>query len=556
MRILILQTTRMGDMLQTSPLIRMVRSLHPDAHITAMVRGMGKVIGQRHPDIDDIMVYNEDDMFLDMRSRDSNRLLHAYEMADKVVQDMRARKFDLCYNVTHSIASAMLMRLAQIPTVVGADIGKDAEFVLRGDWANYFFTSVFNRDYNDLNLCDITRSFATNAPPCRELIFELRDEDRAFVDALWLEHGIQRGDFVACMQLGASEMGKRWSVERFAQLAQLLRAQRNAHVFLLGVDEEAPLGATFEAAAPGLAIPLFGKTSVPQVSAVLERSNVLITNDTGTMHLAAAARCPIVLVSVGHVHYRETGPFGEGHAAIEWRKESLGRSDMLIKEEEERTRICAEQVLRVVDHVTGSAPAIEDDGLLDEVDVYQTRFAPDGCLQFYPALKRPMAERDLIRIAYRAMWLGQLPGSPPPEAMTEAARQMLACYDGPHADTVAGWAKVLSAQFMELADVGERGVRGTTNLLHTLNGGGPMARARQEVALLTRLDEEVRIHSQLYAACRPLAMMARFERDNLEGADPKVLAETTLRIYEALRRRATGVARALDHIVNLWPESH
>jgi hypothetical protein len=140
--------------------------------------------------------------------------------------------------------------------------------------------------------------------------------------------------------------------------------------------------------------------------------------------------------------------------------------------------------------------------------------------------------------------------------MTEAARQMLACYDGPHADTVAGWAKVLSAQFMELADVGERGVRGTTNLLHTLNGGGPMARARQEVALLTRLDEEVRIHSQLYAACRPLAMMARFERDNLEGADPKVLAETTLRIYEALRRRATGVARALDHIVNLWPESH
>lgn len=550
MRILIIQTARMGDTLQTSPLIRMVRNKYPDAHITVMVRGMGKIICERHPDINDIIVYNEDDMYLDMRSRDSDRLLKAYEAADAIARELRSRSFDLVYNATHSVSSAMLLRLAAIPNVIGADFGQQGEFVLRGDWVKYFFTSVISRDFNDLNLCDISRNFEPDAEPCRELVFTLTDSDRNYAKALWSELGIGENDFVACMQLGASEVNKRWSEERFAELARQLRDTRNARILLLGVNEEAPLGEHFESLAPGLATHLFGKTSVPQVSAVLERANVLITNDTGTMHLAAAVRCPIVLVSVGHVHYRETGPFGEGHAAIEWRKERLGQSDRKPIEADDRERISAAQVRHVLDYLlsqprSGPVAQLDDTELLRSIDVYVTRTAPDGCLQFYPAIARPMEERDLIRIAYRAMWLRLLAGSPAPEAIEESLQQMLACFSGPESSIVTAWVDLLAAQFEQLAGIAQSGVVCADSLLHTLKRGGSMAKAREEVRELTRIDEEARIHSELCPACRPLAKMARFERDNLEGADPVLLADTAKGIHDACRLRALGVADAL-----------
>ena len=108
MRILVAQTTRMGDVLQTSPLIQALRDKHPDAHITVQVRRMGKVIAERHPAVDKVIVYNEDEMFLDLRAQDSNRLLKAYETADAQVTELNDGHFDVAYNVTHSIASAIL----------------------------------------------------------------------------------------------------------------------------------------------------------------------------------------------------------------------------------------------------------------------------------------------------------------------------------------------------------------------------------------------------------------------------------------------------------------
>ena len=443
MRILVNQTTRMGDMIQTSPLIHELRAKYPRAHITAMVRRMGRVIAEHHPDVDEIIIYDEDELYLDLSSQDSDRLLKAYELTDKRVQALRDGHYDLAFNVTHSIASAMLLKLAGIPTVIGAHLSDDWQFLLRGNWPTYFFTSVYSREFNDLNLCDISRSFVSGVPACKRLVFELRPEERDFAVNLFREHGIREGEFVACLQLGASEENKRWSEARFAELARLLAARHQARIFLLGVKEEAALGEAFERHAPGLAIPLYGQTSVPQLAAVLERSNVLITNDTGTMHIAAAVNCPITLVSVGHVHYRETGPYGEGHLAVEWRRQSLGRSDFVPGGLEEREQIQAEQVmagvaLAVRGQDPDTLPHLEETPELAQVDLYVSRFAPDECLQFYPVIHRALTQRDFVRIAYRLMWLHYLRERHEKVTERESLRRILACFSGPAPEIVGG----------------------------------------------------------------------------------------------------------------------
>ena len=556
MRILIVQTTRLGDVLQTTPLIHMVRRKHPEAHITLLVRQMSRAIADRNHDINDVMIYDEDELYRRLIADDADKLLEAYQLTDRRIQSLREGHFDIAYNVTHSVSSAMLIKIAEIPEVYGAHLGDDWQFILRGRWTTYFFTSVFSREYNDLNLCDITRNIVEDAPPSRELHFDLREEDHTFADALFRQHGVTPSDYVACFQLGASEEGKRWSIENFAALGRLLVERHQAKVFLLGVESEQALGDRFESFAPGLAKHLFGKTSVAQVAAVLKRATVLVTNDTGTMHIAASVGCPITLVSVGNVHYRETGPYGEGHCAIEARRTNLGRSDYVPSGQDERELIKAHQVLAAIDYARrhgreSDLPPVENDSALDNVDLYITRFAPDGFLEYYPVLQRAMDERDFMRIAYRAMWVAHLSRTGAPEGEVESLDRMLRHYAGPEAATVSGWAEEAARHFEELAAISTRGVAVTAKLLDALRRSR-IDDAKTLVARLMALDEEARVFSEVNPPCRPLILMARFERDNLDGADPKLLAKTTLEIYHACRDRAMLMVEKLRLTATRW----
>ncbi|HOE67520.1 MAG TPA: glycosyltransferase family 9 protein [Candidatus Hydrogenedentes bacterium] len=558
MRILALQIARMGDVIQTSPMVRALRVRHPDAHIAMMVRPMGLAAAQHNPDLNEVLVYDEDELFLDIRVKDSDRLLQAYRRMEQYIEMIRNGRFDAVYNCTHSLPSAMLIKLAGIPTVVGAHLSDDGQFVLRGRWTTHFFTSVLHREFNDLNLCDLMRLLVEDAPPAQELVLRPKDQDRAFAEALLHEHGVTPDAFVACFQLGASEENKRWPVAQFAGLARLLVARPNTRIFLLGVKDEAPLGNAFEEFAPGIATPLFGKTTIPQAAALLERADVLVTNDTGTMHIAAAARCPVVLVSVGWVHFRETGPYGDGHFAIERRRTLLGHAQTRESAPENAESVRPEQVLRVMDwamhyRANPETPLSAEDSLMDQVDVHIARFAPDTCLEWYPALRRPLAERDLIRLAYRYMWLDFLSELTPAREQ-ESLRRLLLCYSPESGGEAQALAARQQPALKNLAQKAEEGIDTTKRLLTALDTK-EVKKAQERVERLMRLDEETRILGELHEICKPIVLTARFERDNLEGANPNILAQTTLRIYQDMQAQTRLLQQKLDTVERFWKEN-
>lgn len=550
-RILVTQMTRMGDVLQTSPLIRSLKQVHPNAHIAVMVRRMGKAIAECNPDVDEVIVYEEDDMFLDLRSEDADRFLRAYKTADAHVQRLREGRFDIAYNCTHSLASALLLKLAGIPRVVGAHLSEDYRYVFRGRGPNCFLTNVLNRDLNALNLCDMFRHFVEAPPKASGLVMTVDDTRRQEVASLLEGLGIARDAFLVCFQLGASDRDKRWPEAQFAALGLMLAQRRQARIALVGVADEAPLGQAFEEYAPGLAVHLFGKTSIPQLAALLERANLLVTNDTGTMHIAAAVGCPIVLTSVGYVHFRETGPYGAGHCAIERRRAHLGRSDVRHEQTGETKGLRAEQVLRAVDLVLenrgqDSPPLLDEAEDLSDVDLYWSRFASDQCLEWYPVIQRAMGETDALRMAYRAMWVEYLTGKSSKSTEDEDLRRMLGQYL-PSAGESAEGARALTG----LAELAQQGARMTEKLLDILTQGRSIKQAQQIVADLMRLDEEIRLYGEVHAACKPLVAIARFERDHLEGADPVLLSRTTLEIYRGMHARARLCERKLKRILEL-----
>lgn len=562
MRILIVQMTRMGDVIQTTPLIRALKQNRPDSHITVVVRGMGKAIAHRNPDIDDIVIYDEEQMFRQLRAEDTDKLLRAYKAAEDYIHRIKDLKFDVAYNCTHSIASAMLLKLAEVSNVVGAHLSDDWQFVLRGRWVNYFFASVFNRAYSSLNLCDIVRHFAPGASASsRRLVLEVTEHDREFAGALLNDCVIGSEDFLVCLQLGASEQHKRWPEANFAALAKLLVEKRNAKILLLGVKVEGVLGEVFERYAPGVAVPLYGKTTISQAAALLERARVLVTNDTGTMHIAAAVNCPTILVSVGTVHFRETGPYGAGHCAIERHRAWLGPVSLEVPSLDERSRIRPDQVLEAIDVTLASDPdrpvaSMEGRGAYADVGLFMSRFAPDGCLDWYPVVRRPITETDLMRIAYRAMWLDFMHAQADKGTERESVSQMLRCHSISERDEIDTCCSRLATAFEELASLTRRGIRQTDKLLEHLKKSKSMREAKEFVADLVRLDEEIRVFGEVHAHCKPLVLIARFERDNLEGAEPIPLAETTLEIYRDLYARARLMRQKLQRIAALCESIH
>jgi heptosyltransferase-2 len=121
---------------------------------------------------------------------------------------------------------------------------------------------------------------------------------------------------------------KRWIPERYAAAGELLARRTGARVAILGGADERPLG---DAIAAGVRAPvrvLCGETTLPELVGVLSRLRLLVTNDSGPMHVAAALGVPVVAV-FGPTDWRETAPVGRRHRLV---REPVHCSPCLLRE--------------------------------------------------------------------------------------------------------------------------------------------------------------------------------------------------------------------------------
>lgn len=138
-------------------------------------------------------------------------------------------------------------------------------------------------------------------------------EARTVVESIWPSEGAR---WVA-LQPGARWDNKRWPVEFYAELAvQLLGEVPDLRVVVLGGNSDRALGKIIAARAGQRCIDLTGRLTLPTLVEWLRRSSLLVTNDTGPMHLAAAVSCPVVAL-FGPTDPGLTGPYGQPDAVIQ-----------------------------------------------------------------------------------------------------------------------------------------------------------------------------------------------------------------------------------------------
>ena len=121
---------------------------------------------------------------------------------------------------------------------------------------------------------------------------------------------------------------KRWEPARYAAAGERLARETGARIAILGGTRERPLGEAIAAAMDAPSRVLCGETSLGELVGVLARLRLLLTNDSGPMHLAAALGVPLVAV-FGPTDWRETAPAGARHRLV---REPVYCSPCLLRE--------------------------------------------------------------------------------------------------------------------------------------------------------------------------------------------------------------------------------
>ena len=554
-KFLIIQLTRMGDTLQSTPLLAGLKKKHPGCFISLfIIRNAARVL-EGNENVDEMIYFEPQEMLDELMLDDSAGLLRCYDELNRVIGTLCGKRFDTIINLSHNRFSALLLRLIPCDDVRGLTLSDDWLRVIRGRWPNYFINSVFNRAYNQFNMVDVYRKFGGDLPPHARLDLHVDEDSKRYAGELLRQEGILDGDFVVCMQPGASDEAKRWPAERFAELADILIKERNAKVVLLGTEEERPIGTRIVQVMREKPIDTFGKSNIPQLAAIVDRADFLVTNDTGVMHVAATTNTTIIDLCFSNVYFRETGPYGEGHLVVQARIDcSPCRMTFKCHDRKCKNYISARDVVRLIDlarkREASGLRQIEDAPELERINYFESRFTDDGMIEYVPVIRRLLNAQDAINIAYRSMWMEFLDEDGSPEEDERDFRRVLEYYAG-HRDVPQALEKD-SRAFSELATAASDGIQKARELIRQLSR--PNVRyssLRPHVGELARMDDTIKITGRSYDVLLPLTSLFSFEKENLEGHDPSLLARDTLRLYEDMLRRCLLMQRKIGTLSSL-----
>jgi ADP-heptose:LPS heptosyltransferase len=153
----------------------------------------------------------------------------------------------------------------------------------------------------------------------KSLFAPVTKDDEAYADSLLVNSGVKKENLVVALHPWTSDPRKQWPIENFSRLSKGLQEDFSCQVVIIGGKDEVP-GAEVFCRADNNLINLTGKLTLRQLAAFFKKCRMLISNDSGPVHLAAAAGAPVLAIFRNDIpgkSSRRWGPWGSGHTVIE-----------------------------------------------------------------------------------------------------------------------------------------------------------------------------------------------------------------------------------------------
>ena len=280
-RILVIKHGALGDWVLATGCFAAVRRHHPFAHITLLTTPAFAGLGERCPWFDEV--------WIDERASVLDKPLDPLRLRRRLIDAGFARVYDLQTSSRTGYYFRMLLRRHR-PEWSGVVAGCSHRIRNPG-WANRHAVAVRAEQLGIAGIEDV---------PAPSLD--------------WLEADIGAMGLPASFSLivpggSAHRPEKRWSAERYAELARLL-AERGHRPVLIGASAEAPVLDRISREAPTV-IDLCGCTSLAQIAALARRATCAVGNDTGPVHITATAGCPTVVLFGEGSDPKRSAPLGQ-----------------------------------------------------------------------------------------------------------------------------------------------------------------------------------------------------------------------------------------------------
>lgn len=543
--ILLVNITRLGDMLQATPTIAGMKMENPNARITVLVEKQFEEVCHSLPGIDEVVAI---DLGMTCRAlaREQDGIVDAFEYLTELVGKLKAKNFDYSLNMSSSAYTALLLKLLGVPKFGGWVADDEGYRIIASDWARLFAASVFhqNRQFNSLNLVDVFRCSADVENHPKKLQFTLDHGSLSYADDLLSTAGFTNSGPIIAVQAGASQDKRQWSRARLVELVRRLVTEHGARVVMVGTKKELNIIQPVKDAvdSPNVLVAA-GKTSIPQLAALLSKCSCLVTGDTGTMHVSVSVGTPVVSLFLASAFGFETGPYGEGHLVLQPligcgpcnpNKPCLGLechdtipptalADLAVARSREDFKTMPEKLRALFDP--------------RQVIVYRSTFDQYGFCDLQPLTSAEFDPMKKYRDAYRRVWLRHLGGFPLEggESNRILKPSALALSDN------------LSGGITTAAKAADEGVALIDTLKRLIVDRSAPAKLLGEVnTKLVQLDRSIEELGFHIPALGPVTRMMIFAKENLSGSDPLSLASQMGSAYQDFKARTLSLGSYLE----------
>ncbi|MCS6865676.1 MAG: glycosyltransferase family 9 protein [Gemmataceae bacterium] len=276
-RIAIIKPSALGDIIHALPVLTALRSRYPTARITWIVNRAYEPLLAGHPDLTDTLPFDRGAL---------TSLRGALTTSVAFATELRRRRFDLVIDLQGLLRSGLMAWASGAPVRVGFRTAREG--------SRYFYTHKLDAPARTEahaveRMWRVAEAFGVGHLP---KVFRIPLPPDALASALQKLAGLPKP--VIAVAVGAKWPTKRWPPAHFAAVLQHAHTHFGAGCFFVGSCDDTPNTQAVLASLRGPALDFTGRTSLPQLAALLACADVMLANDTGPLHLAAALGKPCV----------------------------------------------------------------------------------------------------------------------------------------------------------------------------------------------------------------------------------------------------------------------
>jgi len=288
-RILIVKPSSLGDIIHSLPVLWSLRKTYPDAFIGWVVKEVWQDVLSENPLIDRLIILG----------KGAGGIFSA-------IREVRRMRFDTVIDLQGLFRSGIITYFSGATERSGFSNAREL--------APIFYNNKVIVPQGHMHAVDRYMMTVSN-PPLLNFPLYIAIEDAEWAKEFLMENNLYNKRPLIAINPSARWVKKRWPAASFSALINQLINELKAGIIIVGSKEDIPIAEEINSHVNERIAIATGKTSLKRLPALLANVNLLVTNDSGPMHIAAAIGTPVVAL-FGPTDHRLTGPYGSGHVVI------------------------------------------------------------------------------------------------------------------------------------------------------------------------------------------------------------------------------------------------